>query len=117
MDNPDIAKYLSVEPVLHFDLVKVHGRYWADGLDLHDPRVSPLFGEMKGLPPVTLYTGTRELLYPDLLLLNDALTTAGVLVDLHVGKGLNHEYPLMPIPEGRRAVRDTAALLRALKKA
>ena len=54
---------------------------------------------------VTLFTGTRELLYPDLCLLNEALIRAGVPVDFHVGTGLNHEYPLMPLPEARRAVR------------
>ena len=111
MDNPDIASLVPVDPVLHLGLVKVHGVYWADDLDVHDPRVSALFGEMAGLPPVTLYTGTRELLYPDLLLLNAALEGAGVAVDFHIGHGLNHEYPLMPIPEGARAVREVEALI------
>ena len=111
MENPDIADYVAVDPILHLPLVKVHGRAWADDLDPHDWRASPLFGDMAGLPSVTLYAGTRELLYPDLLLLNDALTAAGVEVDFHVGRGLNHEYPLMPIPEGKRAVREVEALL------
>ena len=106
MENPDIGKYVSVEPILHLELVKVHGRFWAGDLDPHDWRASPLFGEMTSLPPVTLYAGTRELLYPDLLLLNDALSAAGVDVDFHIGTGLNHEYPLMPIPEADRALRE-----------
>ena len=110
MENPDIAGYVAVEPILHLELVKVHGRYWAGRLDPHDPRVSPLFGDMAGLPPVTFYTGTRELLYPDSRLLEDALRAAGVAVDCRVGRGLNHDYPLMPIPEGRRAVREIVAL-------
>ena len=112
MENPDIEALLPVEPVLHLELVKVHGRYWANALDPHDWRVSPLFGDMSALPPVTLYTGTRELLYPDALLLSDALAAAGVEVDFRVGRGLNHEYPLMPIPEGRRAVREIEGLIK-----
>ena len=68
MDNPDIADYLAVEPMLHFDLVKVHGQYWAGDADTHHWQVSPLFGDMAGLPPVTVYCGTRELLYPDIRL-------------------------------------------------
>ena len=111
MENPDIEPLLPVEPVLHLELVKVHGRYWANDLDPHDWRVSPLFGEMAGLPPVTLYTGTRELLYPDALRLNQALTDAGVQVELRVGRGLNHEYPLMPIPEAKAAIREMVAAI------
>ena len=105
MDNPDIEALVPADPVLHLDLVEVHGQFWADGADIHDWQVSPLFGDMAGLPPVTLYAGTQELLYPDLVLLNERLRAAGVDVDFHVGRGLYHEYPLMPIPEGRAAAR------------
>ena len=115
MDNPDIADYVAVEPVLHFELVKVHGRVWADERDVHDWMVSPLFGDMEGLPPVTVYAGTRELLYPDLVLLRDRLAAAGVDVTFRVGRGLNHEYPLMPLPESRAAVREVIRVIEEMK--
>ena len=99
MENPDIAGYVSVEPMLHLDLVKVHGKCWAGDADTRFWMVSPLFGDMAGLPPVTVYCGTRELLYPDILLLRDRLADAGVDATLRVGHGLNHDWPLMPIPE------------------
>lgn len=104
MDNPDILPLQSVDPILHLALVKVHGRVWAAGADTHDPRVSPLYGDMTGLPPVTLFTGTRELLYPDILKVSEKLRAAGVQTRLVVGRGLNHDYPLMPLPEARAAV-------------
>ena len=106
MDNPDIADYLAVEPILHFDLVKVHGQYWAGEADTRHWQVSPLFGDMTHLPPVTIYCGTRELLYPDILLARDQLAAAKVDVTLRVGQGLNHDWPLMPIPEAEAAFRE-----------
>ena len=112
MDNPDIANYLAVEPMLHFDLVKVHGRYWAGDADTHHWQVSPLFGDMAGLPPVTITCGTRELLYPDILLLRDRLADAGVDVTLRVGLGLNHDWPLMPIPEADALFEAIAEMVR-----
>ena len=112
MTNPDIAKYVPVDPILHLNLVKVHGQYWAGDAGTKHWQVSPLYGDMEGLPPVTLYCGTRELLYPDILLLNERLTAAGVKTDLHVARGLNHDYPLMPIPEGKRAVAEVVKLVR-----
>jgi len=111
MDNPDIAGYLAVEPMLHFDLVKVHGRYWAGDADTRQWQVSPLFGDMTGLPPVTMTCGTRELLYPDILLARDRLADAGVDVTLTVGRGLNHDWPLMPIPEADSAFEAIAGLV------
>jgi acetyl esterase/lipase len=106
MDNPDISGYLAVEPMLHLELVKVHGQYWAGSAGTHHWQVSPLYGDMAGLPPVTMTCGTRELLYPDILLARDKLAEAGVDVTLRVGRGLNHDWPLMPIPEAEAAFRE-----------
>ena len=111
MDNPDIQNYVAVDPILHLDLVRVHGRFWAGDADTHDPRVSPLYGDMTGLPPVTIYCGDRELLYPDITRACNKLLEAGVDADLIVGRGLNHDYPLMPLPEARAAVREVVKLV------
>lgn len=113
MDNPDIAHYVGVDPVLHLELVKVHGQYWSGG-DTHRWMASPLYGDMAGLPPTDIYCGTRELLYPDILLARDRLEAAGVEVHLHVGSGLNHDYPLMPIPEAYPVLRQVADSVRRL---
>ena len=112
MENPDIEALVPVEPMLHLELVKVHGRYWAGDAGTRHWQISPLFGDMAGLPPVTMYCGTRELLYPDILLARDRLAAAGVEVDLRVGRGLNHDWPLMPLPEAKASFRDIAALVR-----
>ena len=111
MDNPDISDYLAVEPMLHLELVKVHGQYWAGSAGTHHWQVSPLFGDMAGLPPVTVYCGTRELLYPDIRLAYGKLTDAGVDATLRVGTGLNHDWPLMPIPEAEKAFGEVARMV------
>jgi len=111
MDNPDISNYLAVEPMLHFELVKVHGQYWAGKADTRCWQVSPLFGDMTGLPPVTVYCGTRELLYPDIRLAHEKLADAGVDATLRVGTGLNHDWPLMPIPEADEAFVEIAEMI------
>ena len=112
MENPDVQDLIRAEPMLDLDLMLLHGKIWAGDKDPHDWRVSPLFGEMAGLPPVTIYCGTRELLYPDILLAQEKLQAAGVDSTLHVGRGLNHDYPLMPIPEAEQAIREIEAQVR-----
>ncbi len=44
---------------------------WAGDLDLADPRVSPLFGSLAGLPPTAVYSGSLDLLSPDVLRLRE----------------------------------------------
>ena len=112
MTNPDIAEYVPVDPILHLGLVEVHGQYWAGEAGTKHWQVSPLYGEMGGLPPVTIWCGTRELLYPDIMLLSQKLKAAGVETDLRVARGLNHDYPLMPIPEGKRALSEVVKIVR-----
>lgn len=111
MDNPEAEAMQAAEPLLHLELMRVHGLWWAGDRSVRDARVSPLYGDMTGLPPVTMLCGTRELLYPDILLARDAMAECGVAVTLRVGRGLNHDYPLMPIPEAEAALDGIAALL------
>ncbi|MFI1919426.1 alpha/beta hydrolase fold domain-containing protein [Nocardia sp. NPDC020380] len=79
------------------------GRLYAGSLDTRDPRVSPLFGRLEGLAPLTLFSGSRELPVVDARALVRRAAAAGVPVDYHEGPGLPHNYPLMPTPEGRAA--------------
>lgn len=76
---------------------------WARGLDLRDPRVSPIFGDMAGLPPVDIYQGTRDMLRPQVEALAERMRAAGVEVDLTLCPGAIHDYPLFDVPEGRAA--------------
>ena len=40
-------------------------------MELDDPRVSPLFGELEGLPPVSIWIGSHDLLLTDSRRLRD----------------------------------------------
>ena len=41
------------------------GKRYANGRDLKDPLISPLYGDFKGFPPTYLVTGTRDLFLSD----------------------------------------------------
>ena len=59
---------------------------------------------LKGLPEVLLFSGTRELLYPDTALLAEKLREENVKTEFEIGKNLNHVYPAFPIPEATVAI-------------
>lgn len=85
------------------DGLRVFVECWRGSLAISDPRVSPLAADLHGLGPLTVFSGTRDILNPDARLLVGRATNAGVDVDYREGAGLPHVYPLTPTPEGRAA--------------
>ena len=111
MTNPELPKYDEVDPLLGAVGQKEMALQWAGGDDLNNFLLSPLRGDVSGLRNVDIYTGTRELLYPDCMAFYHKLDDAGVTTSIHVGHGLNHVYPFYPTPEAKRAVEEICKLL------
>ncbi len=76
-------------------------KQYAAGHDMKDPFLSPVYGDMKGFPPVLLASGTRDLFLSNTIRVQKKLREAGVPADLIVMEGLSHaEYILSPeVPE------------------
>jgi acetyl esterase/lipase len=53
---------------------------------------------------VTLFTGTHEFFYPDIIRFSHKLDEANIKNRVLVGEGLNHVYPIIPSPEGETAI-------------
>lgn len=102
--NPDILAYEKHDPVLGVQGLQKLGLTWTKGIDPNDYRVSPVNGEVRNLRNVMVFVGTREILYPDARLFYDRVNATGVHAELYVGRGLNHIYPLMSIPEAKWAI-------------
>ena len=104
--NPDIKRYAKHDPTLSPKGLRRMGKAWAGPYtNAKDYRISPMFGELSYFRDVTLFTGTRELLYPDVVKFSELLQEAGAETTLHVGNGLNHNYPLYDILEAGEAMR------------
>ena len=102
MENPEMKEYEPKDPWLSRPWLSVCARYWADDLDLHDYRVSPMFGDLKGLSHVTVTVGTHELFYPDITKLYGMLDQ-DASNELITGQEMIHVYPLVPMPEAKEA--------------
>jgi acetyl esterase/lipase len=51
---------------------------YTNGRDLKDPLLSPVYGDMRGFPPVILTTGKRDLLLSNTARVHRKLRQAGV---------------------------------------
>ena len=101
----DYDAYRDLDPMLGVDGAREMGKAWAGDLDLKDYRISPMFGDVVGLPQTTLFVGTHEILYPDVVEFYNRLKESGVDVDINVGREMTHVYPVYPgVPESRDAL-------------
>jgi acetyl esterase len=70
------------------------------------PDVSPVFGDLRGLPPALLLVGTRDVLLEDNLVMAARLAAAGVAVDLRVYPESPHGFTGHPTGMARAALAD-----------
>lgn len=78
-------------------------RHYSGGYDSADWHISPIYGDLSVLPPTLLLTGSRDLLTPDNLIFAEKAREAGVEIELVHEDGMFHVWPLIEMPEARRA--------------
>jgi monoterpene epsilon-lactone hydrolase len=87
--------------------------WYAPGDRHHDPLVSPLFADLRGLPPMLVQVGGHEVLLDDAVELVRRAKAAGVDTQLSIAPELWHGYQLYDCPEARDAIEEIAAFVHA----
>jgi acetyl esterase/lipase len=70
-------------------------RAYAAGRDLKDARISPLYAEVHGLPPLLIHAGDAECLADDATRFEARARAAGVQVELRMWKEMVHIFQLV----------------------
>lgn len=78
-------------------------RLYAPGMERTDWRISPTFGDLSILPRTLVVSGSMDMLNPDTVLFVEKARKAGVDMKLIVAPGMFHVFPLIDMPEARRA--------------
>lgn len=103
MSNPEIPALEGSDPVLAAEGLRRIGTIWAGDRNPADCLLSPISMDLHDLPRSLLFAGTHEIFCPDILQFADRLKKADAPHELLVGEGMDHVYPLYPIPEGKDA--------------
>ncbi|MCL4301315.1 MAG: alpha/beta hydrolase [Anaerolineae bacterium] len=92
----------------------VFSKYYAGDNDPGLPWISPLYGDLKGLPPLLIYVGGDELMRDDSIRFAAKAKDAGVDVTLRVGEGMFHCYPACAplFPEATQAMDEICTFIR-----
>lgn len=113
LTNPAAELLEPLDPVLRVATLRACGRLWAGDHDLRDPRLSPLFADLTGLPPVHTFLGGRDVLAADAQTLADHLAAVGNTGLFMLDPVAFHDHVgAFWTPEARSALRTVNRLLR-----
>lgn len=116
MSGSTMASKDAADPLIHKSyLEELAGAYLPATLDRKDPRVSPLFADLRGFPPVLVQVGSEETLLDDAVRFAAAAGAADVAVTLEVWPHMVHAWPVWNarLEAGRRALVRAGAFISA----
>jgi len=102
------------DPMFTRKMLKIASRAYLAGASPRDPRASPLYAELSGLPPLLIHVAEAELLRDDALRFAARARQAGVETKLVLWPGVPHCWQLAQglMAEGRASLQEAAAFLR-----
>jgi acetyl esterase/lipase len=112
LTNPAIPELAKQDRMLDLDALVAAGKAYAGDLDAKDYRISPLYGDLQGLPRISLFIGTRELLLPDARKFKELMDERGIHLDYFEYPGMFHAWvAITRLPEARQAMEQISELL------
>ena len=100
-----------IDPVLDAEYLQRMIVNYADGQDLTNPMISPLFGDYEGFPPTYIQVGNNEILQDDAVMLYKKMLKANVSVKLDMFRGMWHVFQMSPFKTAYEAMDKNAEFI------
>ena len=85
---------------------------YLNGQPTTTPLASPLFADLRGLPPLMIHASTHEILLADSTRLHERAQQQGVKSELHLKAKMPHVWPTMVmLPEARQTLKECGAFI------
>ena len=94
MNNPEIEEVEPNDPELNKSALKIAGENYAgkDGIDSY--LVNPIDGPLDKLKNVSIFTGTNDILNPDVKILEERAKSVGTTINVYETEGATHVWLL-----------------------
>lgn len=115
MSSSTLTTKDAVDPIVHKTyLNELADAYLPAGMDRKDPRISPLYADLKNFPPILIQVGSAETLLDDAVRFAGMAGAADVSVTLEIWPQMIHVWPLWNahLEPGRRALARAGAFIR-----
>lgn len=103
---------------IRVDRLSSAARDYCSNEDPKNPLISPLFGDLQGLPPLLIQVGESEILRDEATAFAKQAEASGVPVTLEVWPEMVHCWQLFAskVPEGQKAIEQIGTFITQLKK-
>jgi epsilon-lactone hydrolase len=92
LSGETLAEKREVDPILTPDGLRARVPDYVGGADAADPYISPIFADLRELPPLLIQVGSHEVLLSDALRLAERAAISDVPVTLDVTPGVPHVF-------------------------
>ncbi len=106
MSNPEIRELEKKDLLLDPKHLLTCSHSFAGGLDLKDPIVSPLYGDMDELNHIGVFVGTHEILLPDCRELKRKIEKSNTDIFYKEYEDMQHDWMIFPIKERKILIND-----------
>jgi acetyl esterase/lipase len=115
MSGSTLVSKDAADPLIHKEyLSELADAYLPGGMNRKDPRVSPLYADLRNFPPILIQVGSAETLLDDATCFAGAAGAADVAVTLEIWPHMIHAWPLWNahLESGRRALLSAGSFIR-----
>ena len=117
LDEDAVADLEPTDPMLEESGLRAAGRWWSGSRPTTDPEVSPVFGDLAGLPPIDVHVGAHDILRPAVeVLLERAEQTDDAVLTVHERTAMFHVWMTRAVPEGAQTRRTLQGRLREIAR-
>lgn len=111
LSNKRIVEYEKRDVILDAEALREIGDKYRGEIPADHYLVSPKFGDLTGVGPVSIFYGTEEILYPDCVAFCEEQTRAGFAVTGYEYENMQHDWVILPIEEAKKAIGEVCALI------
>jgi len=111
MENPELRIIEPSDPVLEIKGLIKAGKAYAGDEDPHLYLLSPINGDLEGLPRISLFTSTRDILVADARKFKKITEEKGIGINYFEYEEMVHDWILLYLPESKQAIKQIAELV------
>lgn len=111
MSNPEIKELEKKDLLLNPQRLLICSHLFAAGLDLKDPIVSPLLGDMNNLNSIAIFVGTHDILLADSRELKRKIEKSNTEIICKEYESMQHDWMIFPIKERKLLLDDVVDYL------
>lgn len=102
------------DPLLPPKATRFYSKSYVGGSDAHNPSISPVFGDLHGLPPLLIHAGEEEILRDDAVRIASLARSSDVDVRLEIYPRMWHVWQInLMLPHAIQSLDDIAQFLKA----